>query len=115
LLPVRSLPEISGDVPDEADDLNLVDPFLEPGTRNSKLSSPPPPAPPGPDLTIADLPPRTEKYRKINAKLAAKSARKTLLCAKKSQENHKDTPSEKKLAKNPETGPETAASPAVWH
>ncbi len=63
-------PEISGHDPDEADDLDVVDPFFE--TGNSELETGLATLRrflPDLDLTFADLPPRTENCRKISEKL----------------------------------------------
>ena len=61
------------------------------------------------DLTLADLPPRTEKSAKNYRKISEKSAKNTPGLPKNSQQNHQHTPSEKKLPKNPSVaGPEAA-------
>ena len=65
------------------------------------------------DLTLADLPPRTEKPAKNYRKISEKSAKNTPGLTKNSQQNHQHTPSEKKLPKNPSVGRENEAHPAV--
>ena len=62
------------------------------------------------DLTLADLPPQTEKLPKNQRKISEKSAAKTTRCVRKSQQNQKPTPSEKNLPKNPAFAPKTTAS-----
>ena len=61
------------------------------------------------DLTLADLPPRTENLPKNQRKISEKSAPKTTRCALKSQQNQKPMPSEKNSPKNPEVRPEATA------
>jgi hypothetical protein len=102
-------PEISGDDPDEADDLDLAEPFL--ATGNSELETGLATLRrflPDLDLTPADLPPRTEEVlknqRKISEKLAANIPPDTDKC----QQYQEDDPNEKNLPKNPESTPKTA-------
>ena len=56
------------------------------------------------DLTLADLPPRSETEAKNQREISEKSAKNNPACTNKSLQYHKDKPSEKKLPKNPSVG-----------
>ena len=67
------------------------------------------------DLTLADLPPRTEKAAKNYRKISEKSAKNTLGLTKNSQQNQRYTPSGKKYTEKSRVGRETTALfPPSW-
>jgi hypothetical protein len=103
-------PEISGDDPDEADDLDLAEPFL--ATGNSELETGLATLRrflPDLDLTPDDLPLLTGKLpkneRKINEKLAANIPPDTEKC----QQYQEYGPSDKNFPKNPACASKTTA------